>query len=117
LYLWYLAYLKEKETGVIWNGYTGGARYSMDQKRKAVEHYLEYGRSFSRTARMLGYPSRQTLRQWCGKLAPCTRKTSKGGIKYTRKQKQEAVIELCTRTGSTKEIANKHSVTREALYK
>ncbi len=39
-----------------------------------------------------------------------------GGVKYSHEQKQEAVIALCTRAGSAKEVAEEHGVTRQALY-
>ena len=49
-------------------------------------------------------------------MAPGTRKKRTGGIQYTQEQKREAVIALCTRTGSAKGIAEEYGVTREALY-
>ena len=40
-------------------------RYSEEQKRTAVDHYLECGRRLSRTMRMLGYPkSKELLMAW-----------------------------------------------------
>ncbi|MGI6627849.1 MAG: transposase [Bacillota bacterium] len=39
-----------------------------------------------------------------------------GGVKYSHEQKQEAVISLCIRAGSAKEVAEEHGVTRQALY-
>ena len=43
-------------------------------------------------------------------------KKRSGGIKYTHEQIKDAVIALCSRNGSAKEIAEEYSVTREALY-
>jgi putative transposase len=113
---WYEAYLEEQETGVLWEGCTRYAKYSLEEKTTAVEHYLEHGRNISRTVRALGYPSRDTLRAWCDELAPGTRKKRTGGIQYTQEQKKEAVIALCTRTGRAKDIAKEYGVTPEALY-
>ncbi len=46
-------------------------RYSDEQKRAAVDHYLEYGRRPGRTMRMLGYPkSKELLMAWIDELAP-----------------------------------------------
>jgi len=114
---WYKAYLQEQETGVIWNGYRRTrTKYSSEQKKTAVEHYLEHGRNLSRTIKAMGFPSKEMLRRWCDELAPGTRKRRVGGIQCTREKKEEAVIALCVRTGSAKEVAKEYSVTREALY-
>ncbi len=37
-------------------------------------------------------------------------------VKYTREQKEQAVISLCSRSKSAKEVAAKHGTTRENLY-
>jgi len=114
---WYKAYLKEQETGVLWERYTRTSKYSYKQKRTAVEHYLEHGRNLSRTIRALGYPSKDTLRLWCDEFAPGTRKKRVGGIQYSREHKKDAVIALCSRNGSARDVADEFGVTREALYK
>jgi transposase InsO family protein/transposase-like protein len=111
---WYKRYLKEQETGIV--RHTRRSKYSMEQKKAAVEYYFEHGRCVSRTLRALGYPSRQQLRLWRDELAPDTRKSRVGGVKYTREQKEEAVIALCTRGGSAREIAKDIGITRAALY-
>jgi putative transposase len=100
----------------MWERYSRSPKYSFEQKKAAVEHYLEHGRNLSRTVRALGYPSREMLRSWCDELAPGTRKKRVGGLQYTREQKKEAVVALCTRTGSAKDVAEEFGVTREALY-
>lgn len=113
---WYKAYLKEQETGVKWQGYSRRPKYSSEQKRAAVEHYLEHGRSNARTRRALGYPCKDVLRAWCDELIPETRQKRTGGIQYTQEQKKEAVIALCTRSGDAKAVARDYGVTRQALY-
>jgi transposase-like protein len=45
-------------------------RYSPEQKRLAVEHYLEHGRCISATLRVLGYPGRASLHAWIRELTP-----------------------------------------------
>ena len=37
-------------------------------------------------------------------------------LQYTKEQKQESVIALCTRSGSAKEVAQEYGVSREVLY-
>ncbi len=110
---WYKVYL---ETGLLWKDNSRHPKFTLEQKKAAVRYYLEHGRNFSRTVRALGYPSRETLRSWCDELAPGQRKRRIGGIKLTPEQKKEAVIALCTRTSTAKNIAEKYGVTREALY-
>ena len=110
---WYNVYL---ETGMFWKHGSRRPKFTLEQKKAAVEYYLEHGRNLSRTVRALGYPSRETLRKWCEELVPERRKKRVGGAHLTREQKREAVFALCTRTGSAKDIANKFGVTREALY-
>ena len=53
---WYKLYLLEKETGVIHIRRKGTGKYTEEQKKAAVEHYLSHGRCLARTMRALGYP-------------------------------------------------------------
>ena len=55
---WYRTYL---EKGVLFEQYPRSSTYSLEQKKTAVDYYLEHGRNLSRTIRALGYPSRETL--------------------------------------------------------
>ena len=75
-----------------------------------------HGRSLARTIRALGYPSRPFLMQWCKELAPEYRKKRASRLQYTKEQKQEGIIALCTRSGSAKEVAQEYGVSREVLY-
>lgn len=65
---------------------------------------------------MLGYPSRETLRQWCEELAPEARKIRRSALNYTQEQKKEAVIKLVRRNTSAKKIAEQTGVGRKTLY-
>ena len=52
-------------------------------------------------------------------LAPEGKKYCRSGglqIKYTREQKEKAVISLCSRSKPAKEVANEIGVSREVLY-
>lgn len=95
-------------------------RYSEEQKQRAVNHYLEHGRCIRRTVRVLGYPSRTELTQWIDELAPGKRKvriTSGSVVQFSREQKKDAVLSLCTRDTSAKKVADKFGVSRVSLYK
>ena len=113
---WYEVYLQEQKTGVVCERYSRRPKFSLEQKIAAVEYYLTHGRNKAKTVRALGYPCKETFRTWCKELAPETRKRSVSGIQYTREQKKECVIALCTRPGSAKDVAGEYGVTRQALY-
>ena len=49
-------------------------KYSDEEKRGAVDYYLEHGRSLARTIGAMGYPSRETLGDWIDELAPGQRR-------------------------------------------
>jgi transposase InsO family protein/transposase-like protein len=113
---WYAEHLKEQETGVIRDRYVRNSKYSREQKTTAVKYYFEHGRNIARTVRKLGYPSRPLLMQWCKELVPEASKKCVSRLQYTKEQKQECVIALCTRSGSAKDVALEHGVSRELLY-
>jgi len=112
---WGKEYLQEQETGVSSHHQRKG-KYTAEEKKVAVEHYFSHGRCLSRTMRALGYPCREILSRWCEEIAPARRKQNRSRVQFSREQKQEAVIALCSRTGSAKDIAKEHGVSREALY-
>lgn len=95
-------------------------RFSGDQKREAVEHYLGHGKSLRRTMRALGYPrGSDTLRGRIDELAPGQRKH--GGPNPRRdpvpiEKKVQVIAELEARTGPAAQIAEKHGVPRTAPY-
>lgn len=104
------------ETGELHLHFKKSQQFSFAEKQAAVEHYLEHGRNYSRTVRMLGYPNRETLRSWCKELAPVTRKVRRGAIKYSQEQKKEVVSELIGRQISAKKIAKQSGISRKTLY-
>ncbi len=96
------------------------SKYSAEQKKVAVEHYLNHDRCLVGTRKALGYPCRDTLAVWLDELHPETRIRIVGkaqGVLLPREAKQAAVIELCTRQVSAQAIAQKLGVTRPTLYK
>jgi putative transposase len=114
---WYKEY---KETGDLHKKFIKRQKYTSEQMKAAVDYYLEHGRNISRTVRKLGYPSRDELAEWIDELAPGTRKARiKRGtmVQFSKEQKKEAVIELCTREGSAAVVAEKIGISRGGLYK
>ena len=112
-----------KATGTLHDGYrTRPPKYSEEQKQAAVDHYLQHARSLRRTIAALGYPNRETLKQWLDEALPDRRglhskRRLQPKVEFTPEQKQAAVLDLGTRDGSAREVAEKYGVTRAALYK
>lgn len=113
---WYEEYIKN---GDLHKDYIKESKYSDEDRRKAVDYYLEHGRCVSRTVKALGYPSRPELDKWIYEIAPEKKHHCRSGgslVKYTHKQKEQAVISLCSRSKSAREVANEIGVSREVLY-
>jgi len=79
---------EHKQHGDVKKKYTRRSKYSEKQKQMAVNHYLEYGKCYSRTCRMLGYPSRVILKQWVMESAPQPRQFRRNGVNLTSNEKE-----------------------------
>ena len=113
---WYYEYRKE---GELHRDFARKTKYSKEEKQIAVDYYIKHGKCVSRTVKKLGYPSRPMLNKWILELKPGEKKYCRSGgynVKYTREQKEEAVISLCTRNKPAKEVAAEYGTTRENLY-
>jgi len=65
---WYREY---QEHGDLEGAYVcRKSKYSTEQKKVAVEHYLNHERCIAVTVRALGYPCRDTLGDWIDELHP-----------------------------------------------
>ena len=116
LIAWYKQY---KETGELVKEGEPYRKYTAEQRSVAVKHYLEHGKCVLRTVRILGYPSRPLLTQWIKEDVPKeTRPCTKGQslVHLSKEQKEQAVLELCTREGSAQEIADKYNVSKNSVY-
>lgn len=95
------------------------SKYSDEEKRRAVDYYLEHGKSLARTTRAMGYPSREMLGNWVDELAPGQRKRRGANPKKSVlpiEMKVQAVAELEARSGSAAEVADRYGVSRAAPY-
>ena len=114
---WHLEYERRHDLPI---GYVRSRpMYSHEQKISAVDHYLTHGRCFAATISALGYPERRTLATWLGEQHPESRKVvvgRAGSVPRSPELKKTAVVELCTRQGSAKAIAQKLGVSRPTLY-
>ncbi|MDC7689805.1 IS3 family transposase [Vogesella indigofera] len=114
---WYHAYMNGNDLPA---GYVRAKpKYSPEQKAVAVSHYFQHGCCIATTLRALGYPGRKTLSAWLDELHPEMRKRLVGKARadaHPQELKQAAVIALCSRQGSARDIAQELGVTRPTLY-
>jgi putative transposase len=114
---WYREYIQDQN---LRSGYLRSeGKYSDQQKQIAVQHYLDHDRCIAATIKALGYPCRRTLVAWIEELQPGIRKRIVGrapNVQHPDALKHAAVIELCSRTTSALEIAQKLAVCRPTLY-
>ena len=61
LSMWYKEYL---ENGDLHTTFERTPKFKSEQRRIALEHYVEHGRSITYTVKSLGYPSRGQLLAW-----------------------------------------------------
>ena len=112
---WYKEY---EQTGDLHRFYIRANKYSDEQRKAAIQYYLDHGRNKIQTVKALGYPNRQLLTEWLKQDLPdevrsCTK--SQSLVHLSKEQKEQATIELCTRNGSVQEIADKYNVSRYSV--
>jgi transposase-like protein len=111
---WYREYEQSHELRA---GYTRPARFSQEQKVRAVEHYLEHGRCIAATIKSLGYPCRSLLSAWLQELHPRPTRVVGRSQELAPEAKHSAVIAFCTRPASAQAVADEVGVSRGSLYK
>lgn len=91
--VWYRERLEEERTGRQSTRGKRYRRYTDEQKRAAVDHYLGHGRRLKRTMRALGYPkSHELLTAWIDELD--------ADVERQRREKRELDIEIAIRKGA-----------------
>ena len=97
-------------------GYAREPKFSLAQKQRAVEHYLEHGRCLAVTIKALGYPSRGLLGAWIGEFAEVRTRVVGRSLDRAPIDKRAAVIALCMRQGSAESVARELGISRPSLY-
>lgn len=95
-------------------------KYTAAQRKTAVQHYLMHGKNISYTIQELGYPGRSTLSQWLSEDCPAEKRACKSGapaVYLSQNQREQAAIDMCTRTATAQEIADRYQVSRYTVYK
>ena len=91
--VWYRERLEEERTGRQSTRGKRYRRYTDEQKRAAVDHYLGHGRRLKRTMRALGYPkSHELLTAWIDELD--------ADVERQRREKRELDSEIAIRKGA-----------------
>ena len=114
---WHREYEKNSDLQVAY--VRSRQKYSDEQARVAVQHYLDHDRCIASTMKALGYPGRATLITWIDELHPDMHHRIVGraaNVQHSLELKHAAVIELCTRKTSAQAIAQKLAVCRPTLY-
>ena len=116
LYNWYKEF---KENGGLREDHQlKHLKYSLEQRKQAIEYFIKHGRSISRTIKALGFPKRTVLRGWIkedlsDEALPCA--TGKTLVRYTQEQKEQAVIQLCSKERTAREISADIGVSETSL--
>ena len=111
---WHRAY--EQRHGLP-KAYMREPKYTLAQRKLAVDHYVDNGRCLAVTIKALGYPSRSLLAGWIQEALPELR-PHVGQVQeaLSSQAKQSAVMALCLRRGSAQAVAQELGVSRPSLY-
>ena len=92
-------------------------KYTLAQRKLAVDHYVGNERCAAATIKALGYPSRSLLAGWIQEAFPELR-PHVGQVQEAMsfQAKQSAVMALCLRRGSAQAVAQEVGVSRPSLY-
>lgn len=95
-------------------------KISQDDKDKAIKYYNEHGKNLSQTVRILGYPSRNTLRIWIEEKYPRKKKhclKGKQTVKYTHEEKKLIAKAAKDDNIYISDIEKATKVSRTSIYK
>ena len=113
---WYQEYVSN---GDLKKSVSREPKYSAEQRATAVEFYLAHGKNMNLTIHFLGYPGRATLSQWLSEDCPEEKRVCNSGtatVYLSQEQREQVAIEMCTRTESAREIADRYQVSRYTVY-
>lgn len=79
-----------------------GERYTSEQKRAAVDHYLWHGRCAARTIRALGYPCKVLLARWIDELEPGRRRVRRAPV--DARTRRRAVVEYASGSRTSRRV-------------
>ena len=109
---WYRDYLSK---GYVRGPSKWSGKFTEEQKRVAVEHYLSTGKNGLKTVRDLGYPSRTLLSQWIDELAPGMRKVTKSHKRFSDEERIETLLESAT-APAIKQVVESSDIDKVTFY-
>lgn len=121
---WYKQYLT---TGKYFIRKPRKRKYSEEERKKAVDHYLSHGRNASFTRGLLGYPCKQILTQWLSedvkdfKPSPLkgkrTNKKDEGIDVFALSNKEKTIIvNALKNTYPLKELLSSLAISKSSYY-
>ncbi|MBS6344422.1 MAG: IS3 family transposase [Bifidobacterium pseudolongum] len=90
-----------------------GERYTPEQKRAAVDHYLRHGRCLRRTLRALGYPSHEVLARWIDELEPGRRRLRRAPVDEATRRR--AVVRYACGEATSRRIGEELGVSADVV--
>lgn len=95
-------------------------KYSEEQRKIAVEYYLNNGMSIKKTVTALGYPGKALLGEWINEDVPREKiryrcKRNETVVRYSKEQKIEAVSKYCGGASPTK-ISKEYGIAPGTVY-
>ncbi|WP_312072372.1 transposase [Anaerotignum propionicum] len=116
LYKWHKEFANQ---GGFLKRHTRKSIYSDEQKKLAIDYYLNHGKSLATTIRHLGYPSRIALSSWIKSTSLFLGKscdTSKYKVRFSFNKRKQAVFNLCQKNTSGENIPKSHGIPKSTLY-
>lgn len=90
-----------------------GDRYTPEQKRAAVDHYLRHGRCAARTIRALGYPCKTLLARWIDELEPGRRRLRRAPVDEATRRR--AVARYASGEATSRRIGEELDVSADVV--
>lgn len=115
LRIWYKKYLETNSC----ERKSRRLKYSENDRKIAVEHYLSHGRNAAYTRKVLGYPCRQIMTEWiCEDVKDYKPSALRGKhfVKYSQEEKKEAALDVALRNETVSKMAKDKDVSRKTLY-
>lgn len=119
LAIWYQEYLTN---GDFKSDKYKHCKYSFEQRQKAIDFYLNNGKSVQRTIKALGYPGKSTLCDWLNESVDNEKrkwscKSSRSLVRCSHEQKEQAVKDYCTGVHTPTDLSKIYGVDPYTIYR
>ena len=119
LYRWYQEYIEHNNS--FPEEKVRRSKYTLEQRKAAIDYYLTHGKSISGTIRALGYPGKSALCEWLNEdLADSDRKwfckRNSSVVRCSQEQKDRAIIAYCSGEKTPKQISEEYGISPYTIY-